>query len=151
MLRFSDRRLDRFLRAHEELPICPQCGKKDGVVKAGLRKSSRKSTQKYICRNCQKNFSIEPIKHTAYPTNVILSAITHYNLGNSQASAAAIIKRRFHMRPTPQIVSAWTRNYADLCTFIALRRRFDIDPQTIIFSKKFQHQQVFEYISECST
>lgn len=145
MQRSSDRKMDRFLRALEELPSCPYCSNKGDVVKAGLRKSSRKSTQKFICRNCQKNFSIEPIKYTAYPTNIILAAITHYNLGNSQASAAAIVRKRFHLRPTPQIVSAWTRNYADICTFIPLRKKYDIDPDTIIFSKKFQHQQVYDF------
>jgi hypothetical protein len=43
-------------------------------------------------------------------------------------------------------LNSWLKRYSDICTFSStLRKRFTIDPNTAIHSKKFHHQQVYEF------
>ena len=133
------------LRTQPTMPPCPKCGLSSAVVRLGVRHSKNKASQRYRCNACDKIFSNEPLKHTSYLPSVILSAIIYYNLGHSLEQTAKHVKRRFRVQPSNPTILLWTRNYADICTFIPLRKKYTINPDTIIFSKKFQHQQVYDF------
>lgn len=54
---------------HSIMTVCPECSSK-GIVKNG----KRKGVQKYVCKDCGKNFN--------YRTNTVLSRIQHLNKWN---------------------------------------------------------------------
>jgi transposase-like protein len=129
-----------------EKPICPYCQKKRHVTRFGIRKSARKNTQRYQCKSCQKIFSIEPLPRTSYPAEIILSTITHYNLGKTIEKTRASINRKFKTKIPQPTIQSWLKRYSDICTFTnTLRKKFNLDPNTTTHSKKFHHQQIYEF------
>jgi hypothetical protein len=125
-------------------PKCPYCSAKN-VIKAGKRKAKRKSVQRYQCTTCLRTFSKQPLKRTSYPTKVILTAVSMYNLGYTLEETRAKIRTRFKMDPKVPTIHLWLKRYKNICTFHNLRKKYQIDPKDIIFSKKFYHQQVYEF------
>ena len=129
-----------------ELPKCPQCYIKQQVIRYGLRRSKYKEVQRFQCRKCKHTFSTEPLKRTSYPPEIIISAISKYNLGTTIAQTKKSIYRKFKTKVPKTTIQSWLERYADICTFTTtLRKQFDLDPNTIIRSKKFYHQQVYEF------
>ena len=55
------------------------------------------------------------------------------------------MRRRFKTKIPISTLKNWTHRYQDELPFIKLRKRFQIDPNDIIHSKKFHHQQVYEF------
>jgi hypothetical protein len=54
--------------------------------------------------------------------------------------------QRKHKAKIPiSTLNNWVKIFEDELSFIRLRKKFDIDPNTIIHSKKFHHQQVYEF------
>jgi transposase-like protein len=129
-----------------ELPKCPKCCTKQQVIRYGLRRSKYKEVQRFQCRKCKQTFSIEPLKRTSYSPEIIISAISKYNLGTTIAQTKKFIYRKFKTKVPKTTIQSWLIRYADICTFSStLRKKFDLDPNTIIHSKKFYHQQVYEF------
>jgi transposase-like protein len=129
-----------------ELPKCLKCRTKQHVIKYGFRRSKYKGVQRFQCRNCNQTFSIEPLKRTSYPPDIIISTISKYNLGTTIAQTKKYIYRRFKTKVPKTTIRSWLERYADICTFThTLRKQFDIDPNIIIKSKKFYHQQIYEF------
>jgi transposase-like protein len=73
---------------------CPYCSAKD-IVKRGLRKKKQESVQLYKCKNCERTFTPQIIKHKQYPLKIILDAISTYNLGYSGSETCKIIKEKY--------------------------------------------------------
>jgi transposase-like protein len=127
-------------------PKCPQCNTRRHIVRSGIRHSKRKDTQRYLCKKCLKIFTTEPLTRTSYPPEIIITAISTYNLGNSLSQTTQIINRKFKLKLLPPTILYWLKKYRTICTFTGtLRKKFSIDPQNIILSKKFHHQQVYDY------
>jgi hypothetical protein len=123
---------------------CPYCGSKN-VIKSGKRKTKRKIIQRYQCTACTRTFSIQPLERVSYPPKVILTAISLYNQGFALKETRAKIHTRFKMDPREPTIHLWLTRYKDICTFFPLRKKYQIDPKDIILSKKFHHQQVYEF------
>jgi transposase-like protein len=127
-------------------PKCPNCRKKRHIIRSGIRRNKHKDIQRYFCKLCNKIFSIEPLSNTSYPPQVILTAITHYNLGNTIEKTRVHLSRKFKTKIPQPTIQSWLKRYSNICTFTnTLRKRFTFDPNTIIHSKKFHHQQVYEF------
>jgi transposase-like protein len=127
------------------IPKCPHCGSSKNVVRAGLRKTTQGQVQRYTCKSCQKSFSITPLPRTSYPPKIIFSAISTYNLGHSPTETIKITNRRFKTHIPKSTLFSWLTRYRNICTFFPLRKKYSIDPKDIIFTKKFHHQQVYEF------
>ena len=56
-----------------------------------------------------------------------------------------IINSRFKTHIPKSTLYSWLGRYKNICTFFPLRKKYQIDPKDIIFSKKFHHQQVYEF------
>ena len=123
---------------------CPYCGSKK-VIKSGKRKTKRKTSQRYQCTGCLRTFSIQPLERVSYPPKVILTAISLYNRGYTLKETGAKIRTRFKMDPKEPTIHSWLARYKNICNFLPLRKKYKIDPKDIIFSKKFYHQQVYEF------
>ena len=65
------------------LPTCPQCSSEIRIIKAGKRKVKDEMVQDYLCKNCNKKFVDRKLKQSSYPTSLILSALTYFNLGHT--------------------------------------------------------------------
>jgi predicted RNA-binding Zn-ribbon protein involved in translation (DUF1610 family) len=131
-------------RQPPQTQICPNCGSKD-IIKAGKRKTKRKTSQRYQCNTCARSFSIQPLQRVSYPPKVILKAISLYNQGYTLKETRARIRTRYKMDPKEPTIHLWLSRYKDICTFFPLRKKYQIDPKDIIFTKKFPHQQVNEF------
>ena len=68
---------------HEERPSCPVCKSNASVIKNGVRTLKEDTVQAYLCKSCNKHFSLRKLPHTSYPPKVILTALTYYNQGHT--------------------------------------------------------------------
>jgi len=128
------------------LPNCPHCHTKQYVIRNGLRRSKYKEVQRYKCRNCMQTFLTEPLRYSTYPPEIIISAISKYNLGATITQTKKFIHRKFKTKVPKSTIQSWLKRYENICTFTTtLRKKFDLDPNTIIRSKRFYHQQVYEF------
>lgn len=58
---------------------CPYCNSKK-FVKRGKRKKKLEVVQLYKCRQCRHTFTAQFIKGKHYPMNLIIDALSYYNL-----------------------------------------------------------------------
>jgi hypothetical protein len=49
------------------------------------------------------------------------------------------------MDPKEPTIHTWLANHKDICTFIPLRKRYSLDPQATIKSKKLYHTQIYHF------
>ena len=137
--------IERFEEPKARIPACPRCNNTAHVTQAGIRRTKAKGmVQRFVCRACKKRFSNEPAR-TMFPLKVIAFGLTYYNKGHTYEETKAAIKRKLKIDVSLPAVQTWTRRYADLATFIPMRKRYDIDPRTTIQAKKLYHQQVYEF------
>ncbi len=91
-------------------------------------------------------FSTKPLKRSKYPPAIILTTISTYNLGHTIQETNKIINRKYKTNIPQSTIHSWLQRYQGICTFTSnLRKRYILDPKTIIFAKKFYHQQVYEF------
>jgi transposase-like protein len=133
---------DQLLKSN---PSCPDCRSNKNIIRAGKREIKSQNVQLYLCKKCQKRFSKRTAKHSSYPPKIILSAISTYNLGRSLNETVKITNRRFKTHLPKSTVHSWVKRYKNITTFSYLRNQYIIDPEDIIQSKKFYHQQVYEF------
>jgi len=126
-------------------PDCPNCNKNSFVVKIGRKKIKQEIYQRYKCKACNKTFSDRPLKHVTYPPKIIFTAISSYNLGNTKREVVNILSKKFKVDVPIPTIHSWLTRHQDICTFTKLRRRYNIDPKTIINSKKLHHVQVYNF------
>jgi transposase-like protein len=134
-----------FTDFEEKLPSCPKCSSNEEVTKYGLRKLKSTTTQIYMCKTCEYTFTNRTIPNTPYPTPIILHALTYFNLGHTLAQTQTTMKRKYKTKIPISTLNNWVKRFEDELTFIRLRKKFDIDPNSAIHSKKFHHQQVYEF------
>ena len=126
-------------------PKCPNCNRSN-TIKFGFRKTGQGKIQTYQCKKCNRRFSTSDLKNIRYPPQMILNSISTYNLGHTIEEVNKTINRRFRTKTPRSTIHSWIKRYSDICTFTStLRNRFTLDPNTIIYSKKFHHQQVYEF------
>ena len=123
---------------------CPYCNSKN-FVKRGVRKNRHQSVQLYLCKNlpdCGRTFTAQDVKGKHFPLNVVIEAMSYYNLGFNLEESCAIVGKKFgrpaadiahsvegnsqksradFIPPTPATVSAWIEEYKDLCRYERLR------------------------------
>jgi transposase-like protein len=128
-----------------QLPQCPHCSSKTQIVKAGSRKLRNENTQMYLCKSCNQRFTNRTIPHTTYPTSIILHSLTYFNLGHTLAQTQTTMQRNHKTKIPISTLNNWVKRFEAELSFIRLRKNYDFDPQTAIHSKKFHHQQIYEF------
>ena len=129
----------------QPLPLCPGCNSRKKVIKYGMRKIQNEPIQNYFCKTCEKKFNTRSIKHSPYPTHLILSALTYFNLGHTLQQTQTSIQRKYKSKIPISTLNNWVKRFEDDLSFIRLRKKFEINSNTTIHSKKFHHQQVYEF------
>ena len=129
-----------------KLPSCPKCSSYKNVVKAGTRKlKDKSSTQVYLCNICTHRFTNRTIPHTPYSTPIILHTLIYFNLGHTLAQIQKTMSRKFKTKVPISTINNWIKRFETELSFIRLRKKYTINPNEIIHSKKFHHQQVYEF------
>ena len=97
---------DRTTSAAERLIIesfhCPYCGSTK-FVRRGFRQKKREKIQLYLCSSCQKTFTPYSTKGKRYPMEVVIDAISIYNLGYSLEQTCRLVSQR---NPKSQILNS---------------------------------------------
>lgn len=138
--------LNRVLRSGAAAPassVCAGCG--TSGVKAGSRKTRQGRIQRFYCRTCRRHFNAAPLPRRQYPPAAILTAVTSYNLGRTLDDARVEVAKRSRIKVPPSTLHAWIGQFAPLCTFVKLRKRFAPDPESVLRSKTFDHKQEYKF------
>lgn len=129
-----------------EVSRCPYCESKD-IVKKGFREKEHEKIQRYICRDCGKQFTGQRLKGKRHPARVILDGISFYNLGYSYEESCRFLERRYGMKVDSTTLARWVEDFSDLCTYGRIRE-YGMKLYTanqVIQSSKMFHRQVYVY------
>jgi len=128
-----------------KLPNCPKCSSNRSVRKAGTKKLMIETIQRYFCKKCNHRFTTRTIPRTPYSTKLILNSLTYFNLGHTLNQTQKTMSRKFKTKIPISTLNNWVKRFEPELSFIRLRKKFTITPNEIIHSKKFHHQQVYEF------
>ena len=116
----------------EILPNCPSCNSNKSANKAGTKKLKNQTIQRYLCKACNHRFTNRTIPHTPYPTPLILHALSYFNLGHTLQQTQTTMQRKHKSKIPISTLNNWVNRFEDELSFIRLRKKFDVDPNTII-------------------
>lgn len=131
---------------------CPNCSSTN-IWKSGIKKNKYNSFQQYQCKPCKKIFTNGESRNKTHPTNIILAALSLYNLGHPQTEITNMISKKFKIKPSQKTISNWIKEYKPLLSFHKLRKQSinyikhqgipkqDI-PSTIIDKYEFLHNNL---------
>lgn len=128
---------------HEDRPVCPNCSSSELIIKSGTRKVRDENVQVYFCKSCSKRFSDRKLSRTSYPPKLILSAITYYNKGHTLDQTARTMRRLYKTKIPLTTLGNWIRRHQDELTFTKLRKKYDLDPNRTIKTRKLFHPQPY--------
>ena len=125
---------------------CPKCASSQ-IKKHGTKKKKLQTLQRYFCNNCRKTFTLQPEKSKTYPLNIILNALSYYNLGHSQQEAANMLSKRFKLKPSQKTISNWINEHKEICTFHKLRAKAIklFKPSEMIHKQTLNHIQPYTF------
>ncbi len=129
---------------------CPYCESKI-FIKLGVRKNKLEIVQLYECKNpeCARAFTAKEVKGKKFPLNIIIEAISYYNLGFTLETACRLVKEKFKIKsgPDPETLSRWLSEFGQLCRFERLRpwavKMFA--PQDMVETVTLAHRQLYRF------
>lgn len=124
---------------------CPNCGETKQLSKYGLRETNKGPIQKYYCNGCNSYFSSSKRPYTQYPEHVILYTLEQYNRGYPVKQAKTRTGKKYHYSPPIRTIYSWINRYKDTMTFLKLRKKYDVHPETVTTTHRLQHQQVYPF------
>jgi transposase-like protein len=127
---------------HEEHPSCPKCKSSD-VIKSGVRTLKEDEVQIYRCKSCNNRFSPRKLPYTSYPPKVILTALTYYNQGHTISMTQRTMRRRFKVKIPSSTLNDWIKKHQDELPFTKLRKKYDLDPNQTIKTRRLFHPQPY--------
>lgn len=129
----------------QQTNCCPTCHTDKSVIKAGLRNSKKGIIQKYYCKDCRRYFNSSKQSYTQYPLHIILYALQCYNIGYPVAQVKTLIGKRYPYSPPTRTIYAWFKQYGTVASFLDIRRRYRLDPQDLLFTHTYHHQQIYPF------
>ncbi|MBU3925871.1 hypothetical protein KJ763_01745 [Patescibacteria group bacterium] len=128
--------------------FCPYCQTKD-FVKRGVRKNKLEIVQLYLCKNseCGKTFTAKEVKGKHFPLNIVIEALSYYNLGFNFQQTCSLVRQKFKVAPDVETLSRWTEEYKMLCRYERLRpyavKMFR--PKDTVETVTMAHRQIFRF------
>lgn len=123
---------------------CPYCASKN-IKKHGAQKKKLQTLQRYFCKNCKKTFTLkEQGKNKTYPINIILNAVSSYNLGYPQSEIINSISKKFKTKPSQKTISNWINEFKNILPYSKIREQCKKleSPETIIETHEFLHNNL---------
>jgi len=124
---------------------CPYCNNIKNTIKAGIRKTKQGPIQKYYCKNCKKYFTKKTQTHIQYPIKIILYTLESYNKGYTVKQVKTLTGRKYKYSPPIRTIYSWINGYKDILTMLKLRKNFNISPDELLTTHRFQHQQIYPF------
>lgn len=125
---------------------CPYCQSED-FVKRGTRLKKGGKTQLYLCRACKRTFTPAWFKGRQHSWQVILDAMSYYNLGFSLEQTGKVMKEKFGVEIMGSTLSAWLAKYGTLCAYKRMRS-FGMkmySPYEIVETCTLAHRQLYRF------
>ena len=102
---------------------CPNCASKK-IKKHSIARAKLQTTQRYLCKICKKTFTLkQELKNKSYPASIILSSISLYNLGYSQAEVQKLICKKHKTKVPQRTISNWINEFKQLAPYGRLRQQ----------------------------
>ncbi|MFX0198425.1 MAG: hypothetical protein ACFFCW_20080 [Candidatus Hodarchaeota archaeon] len=128
---------------HEEHPACPRCSSSGSVIKSGSRKVREEKIPLYFCKSCNKRFSDRKLPRTSYPPKIILAALTYYNQGQTLDMTVRTMRRKYKTKIPITTLNSWISRHQDELPFTKLRKKYDLDPNQTIKTRRIFHPQPY--------
>jgi transposase-like protein len=125
---------------------CPYCQSED-FVKRGTRMKKGGKTQLYLCRACKRTFTPVWFKGRQHGWQIILDAMSYYNLGFSLEQVGKVMKEKFQVDIQPSTLSAWLVKYGTLCAYKRMRS-FGMkmySPYEVVETCTLAHRQLYRF------
>jgi len=125
---------------------CPYCGSTK-FVKRGFRQKKREKIQLYLCYSCNKTFTPYSTKGKRYPMEIVLDAISIYNLGYSLEKTCGLVKKRSGIVIPPSSLTDWLSEFSSLCRFSRMREYAikKYSPKDMVIHATLAHRQLYRY------
>ena len=123
---------------------CSSCSSKN-IRKHSIQRNKQQIIQRYFCKNCQKTFTLkQELKGKSYSTNIIINAISYYNLGHTQSQIQKIISKKHKVSIPQKTISNWINEFKTITTFNKLRYKAKKRylPENIIEAHEFLHNNL---------
>ncbi|MEW6063007.1 MAG: hypothetical protein AB1571_01385 [Nanoarchaeota archaeon] len=88
---------------------CKFCSS-ESIVKKGLRKLKTEKKQVYLCKNCNKKFSVG-VSKKKFDIKIILDSLCAYAQGYSYEDACDLISRKHKIIINKSSIERWSREY----------------------------------------
>lgn len=95
-----------------EHPQCPNCGSY-AVVKNGRRKTAMGTRQRYICKDCEHRFTVEPIKYRKATTKLIALCLDLYYKGLSLRKISDTIEQFYNLSIHHDTIRVWIDTFME--------------------------------------
>ncbi len=102
--------------------ICPRCGSAD-TIKYGRRETFREKVQIYMCRGCDRVFSLTEMPYLNNPPSRVLKGVSLYNQGYSLKRTSDIMNHVYGEIVPRNTIHHWVHRYEALFTYTRLRDR----------------------------
>lgn len=112
---------------------CPYCSSKK-FVRRGWRQKKLERVQLYLCPACHKTFTLQITKGKHYPLNIMLDAISIYNLGYSLEQTCRIINSRLQeeaQQKTRLLADSLTSKHTDVVVPALSEHTLSNNPQLV--------------------
>ena len=125
---------------------CENCGSAN-IVKKGFARNRLQTLQKYCCKDCKAIFTMQQAKGKTYPLNIILNAISTYNLGFTLEKTKEKLNKKYNLNISTKSINNWLNQYKTICTFARLRKQTikNHSPKNIINKKTLNHIQPYTF------
>ena len=131
--------------AKQQAAKCAKCGKE--AVKYGIRKNKLQVIQRYKCSQCGAIFTLQQTKNKTYPINIILKAVSAYNLGYNLSQTQEKMEKSQKMKIPISTISSWINDCKEICTFARIRKDAikQFSPKNIISKKPLSRIQPYTF------
>jgi transposase-like protein len=113
------------------------------ITSVNSRKVQDEDVQLFFCKICSKRFSARKLSHTSYPPKLILSALTYYNMGHTLDMTIRTMRRKHRTKIPMSTLRNWINRYGDELSFTKLRKKYTLDPNQTIKTRKLFHPQPY--------
>jgi len=125
---------------------CKSCSG-NNIIKKGIKRRKMQQTQRYLCKDCNTIFTLQQIKNKTYPIELILKAISTYNLGYNLKQTQQNLERKQKIKIPISTISSWINEHKETCTFSRLRKQAIklYNPKNIIKKQALSHIQPYAF------
>jgi hypothetical protein len=96
-----------------------------------------------LCKSCSKKFINRKLLYTSYPPKIILAALTYYNQGHTQDMTVRTMRRKYKTKIPISTLNSWISRHQDELPFIKLRKKYTLDPNQTIKTRRLFHPQPY--------